>query len=178
MTKPIQEYWDVRDRQGQKTGEVRAKGLPFEREEFHLAMEAWIINSKGQLLIQQRSVYCDLLPGMWGLTTGRVLSGEDSAEGCIRELKEELGLTVLPENIRFLTRILRGELIWDLYLVHCEAELSELKLQTEEVKQASWVSPEKFLEMLEEGLLFRYPEIEQILEEALKIHFQEGQDLG
>lgn len=79
---------------------------------------------------------CEILPGMWGLTTGRMLAGESTEQGCIREIRQELGVCVSPSQIRFLKTIPRGELLWDLYLVHNDATIGELTLQAEEVAQA------------------------------------------
>lgn len=157
------EYWDVCDRNGIPNGQVRPKGAAFAAGEFHPAMEAWVVSSRGEILIQQRSARCEILPNVWGLTTGRMLAGETTRQGCIREIREELGLHVCPEQLRFLRRIPRGELLWDLYLVRKDVSIEELTLQADEVAQARWVSPAGFRELLDAGSLFRYPEIEDIL---------------
>ncbi len=161
------ERWDLYNEQGEKTGRTIQKGEPLSIDEFHLAMEAWIVNHKGQVLIQQRSQSCEILPGIWGLTTGRMVAGEDTRSGCVRELREELGLQIQPERLRFLRRILRLDgthLIWDLYLLEQEIELGALKLQPEEVSGAMWASAAKLREMIRAGELFFYPEIWEVLE--------------
>lgn len=157
------EYWDVCDQEGNRSGQIRPKGSAFAPGEYHPAMEAWIVNSRGEILIQQRSMQCEILPGVWGLTTGRMLAGESTLQGCVREIREELGVCVCPAQIRFLRRIPRGELLWDIYLVHKDVSIGELTLQGEEVAQARWISPSDFLDLLKSGGLFRYPEIEEIL---------------
>ena len=105
------EYWNVYDRSGRWTGRTVPKGTPFGPGEYHPAMEAWIVNGRGELLIQQRSRDCEILPGIWGMTTGRMTApppskegrplsapeadrGETTLEGCIREIREELGIQV------------------------------------------------------------------------------------
>ncbi len=95
------EYWDVCDQNGRRTGAIRPKGASYAAGEFHPAIEAWVINSRSEILIQQRSMQCEILPGVWALTTGRMLAGEGTAQGCIRELREELGITVTPEQLTF-----------------------------------------------------------------------------
>lgn len=130
------EYWDVCNRDGIRTSRIRPKGAVFASGEYHPAMEAWIVNSRGEILIQQRIMQCEILPGMWGLTTGRMLAGESTEQGCIREIRQELGVCVSPSQIRFLKTIPRGELLWDLYLVHNDTTIGELTLQAEEVAQA------------------------------------------
>lgn len=157
------EYWDVCDHTGKRSGQIRPKGAAFAPGEYHPAMEAWIVNRQGEILIQQRSMRCEILPGVWGLTTGRMLAGESTLEGCIREIGEELGIRVSPEELCLLRRIPRGELLWDIYAVHKEVSPGEFILQEEEVAQVRWVSPAGFRELLDTGRLFRYPEIEEIL---------------
>ena len=95
------EYWEVCNACGDRTGQIRPKGAFFGPGEYHPAMEAWIKNSRGEILIQQRSVECEILPGAWGLTTGRMIAGESTQQGCIREIREELGLCVTPSQIQF-----------------------------------------------------------------------------
>lgn len=158
------EFWDVYDAKGRKTGRIKSKTECWLPGEFHLAMEAWIINSNKEILIQRRADSCDELPGVWGLTTGRMLAGEDSKTGCVREIQEELGLTVQPEAPMFLRRIFRTELIWDLFLVQRDFPLDTLRLQESEVSEARWVSASAFRSMLARGNLFWYPEILEILE--------------
>ena len=157
------EYWDVCNVYGDRTGQIRPKGAFFEPGEYHPAMEAWIKNSRGEILIQQRSAQCEILPGVWGLTTGRMIAGENTEQGCIREIREELGLCVTLSQIQFLKRIPRGELLWDIYLVPDDTPMERFQLQAEEVARAKWVSPIAFRTLLETGKLFRYPEIEEIL---------------
>lgn len=158
------EYWDVYDEKGRKTGRIKAKTGIWLPGEFHLAMEAWILNSNKEILLQRRADSCEVLPGVWGLTTGRMLAGENSKVGCVREIQEELGLTVQPEAPAFLRRIFRTELIWDLFLVRLDFPLNALRLQESEVSEARWVSASTFRSMLAQGTLFWYPEILEILE--------------
>ena len=130
------ERWDIYDERAEKTGKIVNKGEALLPHEFHLAAEVWILNGKGQVLVQQRSCNCEILPGVWGLTTGRMRMAEDTRTGCARELKEELGLCVQPEELRLVRRILRRDgthLIWDIYLLQREIAPEALKLQKEEV---------------------------------------------
>ena len=165
MREPV-EYWDVYDKSGKYTGRAKAKGAQWLPGEFHPAMEAWIVNSRGEILIQRRADTCDILPGVWGLTTGRMVAGESTQAGCLREMKEELGLTVQRNALTFLRRIFRTDLIWDLYLVQTDAPLNTLTLQKSEVSEARWVCPADFQSMLADGSLFYYPEILEILEQV------------
>lgn len=160
------EIWDIYDKNGNKTGRKTAKGKAMEHDDYHLAVEAWIVNSKCEILIQQRSKECILLPNIWGLTTGRVLSNESSIQGCIREIGEELGVVVTKNEMHFIRRIIRNDgtnMIWDLYMVRKNIMSSAFQLQKSEVSQVKWVSADEFARMIEKGEIFHYPEIYDVL---------------
>lgn len=54
----------------------------------------WIENSKGQVLLQQRSLAKKTGPGKWGpAVAGTVESHETYASNIIKEAEEEIGLT-------------------------------------------------------------------------------------
>ena len=88
----MMELWDIRDSKGIPTGRTIEKGRTFEDGEYHIAVEAWIINSKGEFLIQKRSSRCVHYPNVWSLTAGRIQAGEDAKVFFIRFVREELGL--------------------------------------------------------------------------------------
>jgi isopentenyldiphosphate isomerase len=160
------EYWDIYNKDGNKTNRIIQKGFPFKKDDFHLAVEAWIINSDLKILIQQRSRQCAILPGIWALTTGRVISSEDSKTACIREISEELGIHILENEIYFIKRIIRNDglnLIWDIYMVTKNIDYADFKLQQNEVERIKWVSIDEYISMLDSGKAYRYPEIFDIM---------------
>ena len=164
------EYWDVYDADGNFTGKSVEKGSIFLPGEYHLAIELWIVNSKKEILIQKRSEQCALLPGVWALTTGRLLSGESSLSGCIREAKEELGISIDESQLVFLRRLsLPAELIWDIYAFKSDIASDFFALQSSEVSEVKWVSSETFYKMIENGDLFYYPEIFSVLSQVISL---------
>ena len=128
------------------------KRQAFGSGEYHLAMEAWIVNSQRQILIQHRADSCEVLGGFWGLTTGRMVAGEDTRAGAVREIREELGLSVEANALRHLLRVARpNHLVWDVYALWMDVALSGLTLQVEEVEDARWVDEATFRRMLRSG---------------------------
>ena len=101
------EYWDIYDKDGHFTGRKKGKYEKWGEDEYHLATEGWIINSNKQILVQQRSNKCQLLPGMWALTTGRIISGENTREGCVREFREELGIHIDKDECKLVKSFMK-----------------------------------------------------------------------
>src|SRR3990172_4172842 len=61
----------------------------------HRAVMILLLNSKGQIFVQERSKAKDKYPGMWmASASGHVRSGESYDAAAIREAKEELGIIV------------------------------------------------------------------------------------
>ncbi|MBN7576929.1 MULTISPECIES: NUDIX hydrolase [Clostridium] len=157
------ELRDIYNNKGYKTEVRKERSEKLEDGEYYLATEVWIINSRSEILIQQRSSNKDVLPNMWGLTTGCMVSGEGSEEGALREVNEEIGLSIEKDELNFIRRIFRENSIWDIYFVYKDVELSKLILQKEEVSNVKFVSIEEFNNMLLSGELFEYPEIYDML---------------
>lgn len=77
--------------------EVHAQGL------LHRAVHIFIFNDAGELFLQQRSLLKDSDPGTWAAScAGHVDAGEDYDAAAVRELKEELGLTLAKPPERWL----------------------------------------------------------------------------
>jgi 8-oxo-dGTP diphosphatase len=45
------EFWDIVDKNGNKTGRLYEKGNSMQKGEYHLAVSVWIINTRGEFLI-------------------------------------------------------------------------------------------------------------------------------
>lgn len=156
------ELWDIRDSRGIPTGRTIEKGRTFEDGEYHIAVEAWIINSKGEFLIQKRSSRCVHYPNVWSLTAGRIQAGEDAKEGCIREVREEIGLELNREELIHLAHINREDgshMIWDVFLARRDIPAEELILDPDEVAEVRWVSAGELEHMIRTEEIFTYLEI-------------------
>lgn len=97
----VTEEVDVVDKNNKKTGvratkeKVHAKGL------WHLAAHVWIYNSKGEILLQKRSMEKDSWPGMWDISAaGHLSAGETAEQAAVREIKEEIGVEANDEDLK------------------------------------------------------------------------------
>ncbi|MCC0631490.1 NUDIX domain-containing protein [Clostridioides sp. ZZV15-6388] len=157
------ELWDLYNADGSKTGNVIERDNSIEEGYYHLAVEVWIVNSNSQILIQKRSKNKKTLPNIWGMTTGCIVSGEESLDGAIREAKEEIGIDISKDEIKIFRSMIHGDTLWDVYLVKKEYDVSNAILQKEEVSDIKWVSTGEIRQLLKEGLFFEYPEIYDLL---------------
>ena len=98
---PAEELVVIVDRDNLVTGsvtrrEMRAKGL------VHRASYIAIFNSKGELLVQRRTMTKDVYPGLFDPVAGGVVQyGESYEESAVRELAEEMGIEGVALQAQF-----------------------------------------------------------------------------
>ena len=90
---------------------------------------------------------------MWECTGGSVLAGEDSLCGALREVREELGITLDPEGAEQLCHTRRDSVqdFYDVWQFHADIELSEIRMQETEVVDVMWVYHDELLDMYKKG---------------------------
>jgi len=144
------EIYDVYNEKGKRTGKT-AEGVEFLAEgELLLGIHAYICNRHGQYLIQRRSLNKRILPGIWDIHMGHVASGETSEEGLLREIREEIGISLDPSAIRGHKRFvwLEQKHIVDLYFIRADIDLCELTLREEEVSDAKYIQTVEMLNLI------------------------------
>lgn len=150
------EIWDILDKQGNKTDKTIVRGEPLKDGEYHLVVHIWIMNSKGEFLIQRRADTLKLMPGMWAATGGSALAGEDSKTAALREVKEELGIDINADSIHKIWRVTRKHNLADVWFVKKDVNIDDLELLEEEVSHAKWVSKEELKSMVTKGEFHNY----------------------
>ena len=100
------EIWDVVDACGRPTGRVHEKGRPMRPGEYHRSVSVWLMNSRGEYLISRRRTDDSLAPGKWETAGGSALAGEECIDAAVREVWEELGITLRKEDGRLFTAYL------------------------------------------------------------------------
>lgn len=150
------ELWDLYTESGERTGETMIRGERFPAQRYHLVVHIWIVDSLQRLLIQKRAPDLKLMAGMWAVTGGSAIAGEDSAAAARRELREELGIDTQPGELEFLLRIPRRNSLCDIWLLRRDVEPDSLTLQREEVADVRLVSRGRLLEMVQERQFHNY----------------------
>jgi len=146
MTEIVDLYNDARQiiKQTEKTQPV-PKGLN------KLSVHVWVMNKRGQFLLQQRVATAKKFPNMWGQTGGGAQTGESSWDTCVRESTEEIGFTPTLENSVWVGTFKRPNNFIDVWLVYADIEIKDLKLQSSEVQDVKWASKAEIQQMLKNG---------------------------
>ena len=147
----MREIWDVYDADGNIIPDrVAERGKhDLGKGEYHLVVFAWIINDKGEFIISRRQKG-KIFAGKWECTGGCALAGDSSIGAAVREVSEELGLTLDPSDGELFKRYKRNYpqgacAICDVWVFRKNFELSDMTLQREEVSEARLVSPSELL---------------------------------
>ncbi len=148
------EYWDLYDYKGKRKNKIAIRGAKLNNDDFHLVVNAWIVNDKGEFLITQRSKN-KTHPLMWECTGGSALLGESSLEAAIREVKEELGIDVNANNATFIGKSRRfyescPDMLY-VWLFRVNEDIKNIKIQEEEVNDVMWASKEMVLELFQDN---------------------------
>ena len=148
------ELWDVYDSNKRKTGKIVERDIDvLEGGEYHIVVQAIIINSKNELLISKRAAH-KKYGLMWEMNGGSILKGETSLEGIIRELKEELGIEVSKREALFLKYTKREKNpanFKDFWVFKKDIDIKDITFSDGEALEARWVSIEEYLNMIEKN---------------------------
>lgn len=111
----------------------------------------WIQNSKGDILLAQRSFNKRKDPGKWGPAVAGT-NGEDETyeSNILKEAEEEIGLS--GYSFKELTKPERfSDHFAQLFLVVVDKDASEFRIQESEVEQIKWFSKDELMEELKQN---------------------------
>ena len=160
---------DLYDENRNLTGETMFKGEEIPEGKYIIVVLVYIQNSDGKFLIQKRS---ERKNGKYATTGGHPKSGENSIQGIITEVKEEIGIELKPEDLQlyFTGREDNEQVFFDDYYAKIDVpNIENLVLQEEEVASVHWFTTDEIHKLMKEGKFFKnhYEEFER-LEKWLK----------
>ena len=153
-----QEFFDILDENGNKTGKTKLRSEVHRDGDWHRSVHIWIINDKGDVLLQRRCATKDSYPNMLDISSaGHLSAGDDSLGGAIRELKEELDLDAKSGELQFI-KTLRSSSKYnetfinnefnDLYILRTNKTIDEMNFQKEEISEIFYVPYKEFKNMV------------------------------
>ncbi len=148
------EMFDIVDELGRPAGETVSREKAHAEGIRHRTAHVWIVRVGGrdvEVLLQKRSMNKDSFPGQCDTSSaGHIPAGDQPRASAIRELKEELGIAALEEDLHyagtfrvrfeecFHDRLFKDNEIAFVYVYEKKVELSMLTLQKEEVDEVRW----------------------------------------
>lgn len=146
------ELLDLYDEDGRKLGSTIKRGEKPKNGYVMLSI-VFIKNSYGKYLIQKTSdETSDEKGSKYSSTGGHVTHNEDGISTIICELKEELGLNIVDDELQNIALVKhpKGPCIINLYLINKDIDINTLKLQTEEVESVMWMSNNEIISLIKE----------------------------
>lgn len=153
------EIWDLYDRERNIIGEhVRGNEIPLDG--YHLVIHVWIRNKNGEYLMTQRAANKKTFPLYWECVGGSVIQGENSIEGALREVAEEVGIRFKKEEGKLLFTKIRDTIeekryndIVDVWLFEYNGVISLENATTDEVGQFRWMNRDEIVLLRDTGKL-------------------------
>jgi len=150
------EFVDIWDEEGSPTGEKCTKQFAHEKGLFHPTVHVWFYTSEHNILMQKRGSKKQTYPNFWDVSVaGHISSGETIHQGAIREIKEEIGLTILHNDLEFIT-IRKNVNKFSSGIIDCEfqhvflakltTKIDNLNIQKEEIDDVRLFSFDEIIE--------------------------------
>jgi Isopentenyldiphosphate isomerase len=156
------EMLDIIDEKGNPTGEIIDRSIAHLNGIRHRTAHVWILRKKNnriQVLLQKRSVHKDSYPDCYDISSaGHILAGCDYIESALRELKEELGVSVREDELVFAgirnleyKDVFHHQVFHDVevsYIYVLEMDREDFVLQKEEVSEVQWFDFDECYQMV------------------------------
>ena len=156
------ELWDVYDENRTLTGRTHRRGDFLAEGDHHLVVHVWMVNSRGEFLLTKRSPNKGY-PNMWETTGGSALAGDNSLAAALREVSEETGLQLLPENGKMVITYKGKNHFADVWLFRQDFNLKDVVLLEGETCDAKYVTANELLQLRNDGLLIKYRYLNELL---------------
>lgn len=146
------EILDLYDDDGNQLNETIKRGeVPKKGKNIMLSV-IFIKNKDNKYLIQKSS---KAKGGEYTTTGGHVTHNETGLSTIIREIKEEIGIDIMKDNIMHIAtfKYPGRYCLFNVYLTeNIDADISNIKLQKEEVEAVFWLTKEDILKLIDDHL--------------------------
>ena len=139
----MDELIDILDSEGNYTGESCLKSVAHQHGYFHATVHIWLYTKNEKILLQKRSPNKKVFPNLWDISVaGHVGSGEEILDAAVREVYEEIGLSLQKEDLTKIgTRIhqvshpngIQDNEFHHVYIAELKVPIDQLSVQEEEV---------------------------------------------
>ncbi|WAC02278.1 NUDIX domain-containing protein [Lacinutrix neustonica] len=155
----MEEYIDIVTKSGAPTGTSALKSEIHSKGYYHNTVHIWFYTAEGHILLQQRAATKAICPLLWDVSVaGHIDAGETLTHGAVREIEEEIGLTILETDLHkigvfecfqtYPNGIIDNE-FHHTFIAELKVDIHALVLQNEEVEAIKLVSIATFKDLLQ-----------------------------
>lgn len=141
------EYLQVFDKNrnvlNEKVDRKNKYNLPLDK--YFMIVLIFIENDEGCFLMQKTS---KSKHSCIAVTGGHVTFGDTGIETVVKEVKEELGMDLLPNNINFVDATIYKNCHLEIYYTKNNVDIESLVLQESEVEYVKWYSIDEIYEFI------------------------------
>ena len=147
------EYLDIVDENNKLTGKTEERNIIHEKGIWHREVAVWIINEKGEILLQKRASTKKQEPNKWSICAGHVDAGETVESAIIREMEEEIGIKLSIDELEFLNTYktqndlqnnIKNYIFQYIYFFKTNWKIEDYKISLEELSEIKYIPFEEF----------------------------------
>ena len=154
----MDEYIDLLNEDGERTGKTCLKSEAHKNGLYHASAHIWIFDKNKKVLIQKRAANKDTFPNLWDISVaGHISAGELPINSALREVKEEVGITISKNDLTFIgtskkkvihnVNLIDNELHY-IYVCKIDFKIASLKIQKEEVAEITSIDIDKLFKII------------------------------
>jgi len=132
------ESFDLYTKDRTPLNKTATRGSMLRIGEFHLVVMGILLNERNELLITRRSKHKPGA-GKWECTAGSALAGETSKDAILREIREEIGMTIELGDEEPIGCFYEDDAIFDIWKFTITSRKEDLVLQETEVDEARFI---------------------------------------
>ena len=133
---------------------ISEKDEAHKNKKWHKAVNLYIIDSKGNILLQKRSSFKKQYPNYWSCSVGgHVLSKEEPIDAIVRECYEELNLKIDKINLIHVASYKESNdsnfEFLNTYILKIELDINDISFNTNEISKLKWIHCNDLIKDLE-----------------------------
>ena len=151
----------VLDVKGNATGKTCLKSIVHKTGLYHATVHIWFYTNKGKVLLQQRAASKIIYPLLWDVSVaGHINAAESFKSGAVREVKEEIGLTINENELvkvgvfnsfqKYDSGIIDNE-FHHVFIAELKVDIDQLICQKEEVEALKLVTTKTYYDLLNDA---------------------------
>ena len=162
------ELWNLYDKQRNITDIIWERDKEIPKGYYHLVVRVWIKNKNNEYLVSKRDEYRKSFPLFYECPGGSVLRGENSIEGAIREVKEEIGIDLKEINGKKINTLISEEyhVIEDTWLFNYDGDIDTSQATEKEICDVRWMTVKEIEQLDSDGKFI--PGVVEILKKVIK----------